>query len=72
MSKIMPGPILPYPGESWAVHAEATVEGEWALVKENLASGQKWGFTMSGVPSWGPYYKGILLFGVHSRGPLYS
>ena len=25
-----------------------------------------------GVPYWGPYYEGILLFGVYSRGPFFS
>ena len=29
-----------------------------------------WVFPKLGVPSWGPYYKGILLFGVYVRGPV--
>ena len=32
----------------------------------------KWAFTISGVPYWGPYSKGILVFGVYMRGPLLS
>ena len=28
-----------------------------------------WGFPKLRVPCWGPYYKGILIFGVHIRGP---
>ena len=30
------------------------------------------GFPKIGVPRWRAYYKGILLFGVYFRGPLFS
>ena len=37
-----------------------------------LASPATWGFTILGVPYWGPDYKGLLLFGGYMKGPVVS